>query len=38
VLPASGRFFIIQPPGGVSVNWTVTPLDAAGHRVAFRAF
>ena len=36
-LPA-GRFFIIQPPGGVSVNWTVTPLGAAGHKVAFRAF
>lgn len=36
-LPA-GRFFIVQPPGGVSLNWTVTPLDAAGQRVAFRDF
>ena len=36
-LPA-GRFFIIQPPGSVSLTWSVTPLDAAGHRVAFRDF
>jgi hypothetical protein len=36
-LPA-GRFFIVQPPGDVSLNWTVTPLDAAGHKVAFRDF
>jgi hypothetical protein len=36
-LPA-GRFFIVQPPGGVSLSWTVTPLDAAGHQVAFRDF
>jgi hypothetical protein len=36
-LPA-GRFFIIRSPSSVSVSWRVTPLDAAGHRVAFRAF
>lgn len=36
-LPA-GRFFVIQPPGAVSVSWAVTPLDAAGHRVAFSDF
>jgi hypothetical protein len=36
-LPA-GRFFVIQSPSSVSVSWSVTPLDAAGHRVAFRDF
>lgn len=36
-LPA-GRFFVIQSPSSVSVSWWVTPLDAAGHRVAFRDF
>jgi hypothetical protein len=36
-LPA-GRFFIVQSPSSVSVSWWVTPLDAAGHRVAFRDF
>ena len=36
-LPA-GRFFVVQSPSSVWVSWWVTPLDAAGHRVAFRAF
>jgi hypothetical protein len=36
-LPA-GRFFVIQSPMSVSASWWVTPLDAAGHRVAFRDF
>lgn len=36
-LPA-GRFFIVQSPSSVSASWWVTPLDAAGHRVAFRDF
>ena len=36
-LPA-GRFFIVQSPSSVSVSWSVTPLDAAGQRVAFRDF
>jgi hypothetical protein len=33
-----GRFFVVQPPGPVTVNWTVVPLDAAGHKVAFTRF
>jgi len=36
-LPA-GRFFIIQSPTSVWVSWWVTPLDAAGHKVAFTDF
>jgi hypothetical protein len=36
-LPA-GRFFVIQPPGTSTLSWAVTPLDAAGHRVAFSSF
>jgi hypothetical protein len=36
-LPA-GRFFVIQPPGTSWLNWSVTPLDAAGQQVAFRDF
>jgi hypothetical protein len=36
-LPA-GRFFIIRSPSSVWVSWWVTPLDAAGRRVAFREF
>ena len=30
-----GRFFITQPPGPANVNWNVTLLDSAGHKVAF---
>lgn len=33
-----GRFFVVQPPGPVTVSWTVVPLDAAGHTVAFTPF
>jgi hypothetical protein len=33
-----GRFFVIQPPGPVTVSWTVVPLDAGGQRVAFTRF
>jgi hypothetical protein len=33
-----GRFFITQPPGPGNVNWNVTLLDAAGHKVAFADF
>jgi hypothetical protein len=33
-----GRFFITQPPGSAYVNWNVTPLDAAGQKVAFADF
>ena len=33
-----GRFFIVEPPGPASVNWSVTLLDSAGHRVHFAAF
>jgi hypothetical protein len=33
-----GRFFIVAPPGGASVNWHVTLLDAAGHKVPFANF
>jgi len=33
-----GRFFILQNPGPASVNWNVTLLDAAGHKVAFTNF
>ena len=33
-----GRFFVVQPPGPVTVDWSVVPLDAAGHKVAFKAF
>ena len=36
-LPA-GRFFVSSPPGGDWTSWTVTPLDGAGHQVAFRDF
>jgi hypothetical protein len=36
-LPA-GRFFIIQSPSTVQLSWAVTPLDAAGHKVAFSDF
>ena len=36
-LPA-GRFFIIRSPGTIRLSWAVTPLDAAGHRVAFSSF
>lgn len=36
-LPA-GRFFVIQPPGSVALTWWVTPLDAAGRKVAFSDF
>lgn len=33
-----GRFFITQPPGSANVSWSVTPLDASGHTVAFADF
>lgn len=33
-----GRFFVIQPPGTVTVSWGVTALDAAGHKIAFTDF
>jgi hypothetical protein len=34
----TGRFFVIRPPGTSTLNWAVTPLDVAGHRVAFSNF
>jgi len=33
-----GRFFVVQSPSPATVSWTVVPLDAAGHPVAFAAF
>jgi hypothetical protein len=33
-----GRFFIVAPPGPAGVNWKVTLLDAAGHKVPFADF
>jgi hypothetical protein len=33
-----GRFFVVRPPGTSTLSWAVTPLDAAGQKVAFTAF
>jgi len=34
----SGRFFVIDPPGPLSVIWSVTLKNAAGQTVPFAAF
>jgi hypothetical protein len=33
-----GRFFIVEPPGPVSLTWNITLRDSAGHQVAFSDF
>jgi hypothetical protein len=33
-----GRYFIVAPPSTADVSWTVTLLNATGHKVAFADF